>query len=90
MSKINNHINHFDKGREICEELSNYWKLLIIERKILQILKNVEVGSEKIWSSFKVYVDNLLDVWDKVFKNGASKICGRQPLKNLKGYGLIF
>ena len=20
--------------------------------------------------------------WDKVFKNGASKICGRQPLKN--------
>ena len=26
--------------------------------------------------------------WDKVFKNGTSKICGRKPLKNLKGYGL--
>ena len=26
---------------------------------------------------------------DKVFKNGPSKICGRQPLKNLKGYGLL-
>ena len=26
---------------------------------------------------------------DKVFKNGQSKICGRQPLKNLKGYGLL-
>ena len=26
--------------------------------------------------------------WDKVFKNGPSKICGRQPLKNLKVYGL--
>ena len=25
--------------------------------------------------------------WLKVFKNGRSKICGRQPLKNLKGYG---
>ena len=25
--------------------------------------------------------------WDKVFKNGPSKICGRQPLKNLKRYG---
>ena len=25
---------------------------------------------------------------DKVFKNGPSKICGKQPLKNLKGYGL--
>ena len=23
----------------------------------------------------------------KVFKNGPRKICGRQPLKNLKGYG---
>ena len=27
-------------------------------------------------------------MWDKVFKNGPSKICGRQPLNNLKGYGL--
>ena len=27
--------------------------------------------------------------WVKVFKNGPSKICGRQPLKNLKGYGLL-
>ena len=27
--------------------------------------------------------------WDKVFKNGSSKISGRQPLKNLKGYGLL-
>ena len=27
-------------------------------------------------------------IWDKVFKNGPSKICKRQPLKNLKGYGL--
>ena len=25
-------------------------------------------------------------VWDKVFKKGPSKIRGRQPLKNLKGY----
>ena len=23
-------------------------------------------------------------IWDKVFKNRSSKICGRQPLKNLK------
>ena len=25
-------------------------------------------------------------MWGKVFKNGPSKICGRQPLKNLKWY----
>ena len=27
--------------------------------------------------------------WNKVFKNGPSKICGRQPLKNLNGYGCL-
>ena len=27
--------------------------------------------------------------WDKVFKNRPSKICGRQPLKNIKGHGLL-
>ena len=27
--------------------------------------------------------------WDKVFMSGPSKICGRQPLKNLKDYGLL-
>ena len=29
------------------------------------------------------------DLWVKVFKNGPSKICGRQPLKNLKWHGLL-
>ena len=28
-------------------------------------------------------------MWVKVFKNGPSNICGRQPLKNLKWYGLL-
>ena len=27
--------------------------------------------------------------WDKVSKSGSSKICGRQPLKYLKGHGLF-
>ena len=27
--------------------------------------------------------------WVKRFKNGPNRICGRQPLKNLKWYGLI-
>ena len=30
----------------------------------------------------------LRTIWEKVFKNGPSKICGRQSLKNLKCYGL--
>ena len=28
-------------------------------------------------------------IWGKGFKNGPSKICARQPLKNLMGYGLL-
>ena len=28
-------------------------------------------------------------IWVKAFKNGSSKICGKQPLKNSKGYGLF-
>ena len=32
---------------------------------------------------------SMTRMWDNVFKNGASKICGRQPLRNLNGYGLL-
>ena len=37
----------------------------------------------------KFYLNSLIirHKWDKVFKNGPSKTCGRQPLKNLKEYG---
>ena len=34
-------------------------------------------------------LDILRIIWEKVFKNGPSKICGRQPIKTLKGYGLL-
>ena len=27
--------------------------------------------------------------WVSVFKNGLNKICGRQPLKHLKRYGMF-
>ena len=37
----------------------------------------------------KYRYENLSDTWDKVFKNGPGKICERQPLKDLKGYGLL-
>ena len=29
-----------------------------------------------------------MGIWVKVFKNEPSKICGKQPLKNVKWYGL--
>ena len=38
---------------------------------------------------FKIFTSFFMLIWDKVFKNEPSKIYGRQPLKNLKGYGLL-
>ena len=32
---------------------------------------------------------NVANARDKEFKNGPSKICGRQSLKTSKGYGLL-
>ena len=37
----------------------------------------------------KTPLSKISYTWDKVFKNGPSKICGRQPLRNLKWYGLL-
>ena len=34
-------------------------------------------------------LDLSSNIWDKVLKNGPNKICGRQSLSNLKGYGLL-
>ena len=47
----------------------------------------MENESEDFWK----FLDNIevKGIWDKVFKSGPSKICRRQPLKNLKGYGLL-
>ena len=42
------------------------------------ILKSLEHFTQSLWR----------DIWVKVFKNGPGKICGRQPWKNLKWYGL--
>ena len=43
--------------------------------RVSQTLSNIWQGSE--YASAFTY-------WVKVFKNGSSKICGRQPLKYLK------
>ena len=41
--------------------------------------KNIKLGID-ILSQPNVF--NL--IWDKVFKNGSSKICGRKPLKKFE------
>ena len=38
------------------------------------------------WADWYCQFSWCFDRWDKLFKNGPSKICGRQSLKKLKGY----
>ena len=35
------------------------------------------------------FINCLNTIWEKVFKSGLSKFCGRQPLKIFNGYGLL-
>ena len=46
-------------------------------------------ASSEIYQYICTYIIGVVSLWDKVFKNGSSKICGRQPLKNLRGYSLL-
>ena len=41
----------------------------------LLLLLSMEMFKHKL-------ISNVEAIWDKVFKNGQRKICGRQPLKN--------
>ena len=43
----------------------------------------INENSPKLTKS-KINNKNYKTIWDKVFKNGPSKFCGRQPLKTLK------
>ena len=54
-------------------------------KKVKKIAQNYQ-KCEKLTSPVIISQWNICD---KVFKNGPSKICGKQPLKNLKWYGLL-
>ena len=69
--------------------------LLIYNLKVFWCFQGVQMSNTRLWWVKLGYcVDsgislslNVQNTWHKVFKNGQSKICGRQPLKNLKWYG---
>ena len=42
-----------------------------------------------IFANWRNLIYLILHTWDKALKSGLSKFCGRQPLKNLKEYGLL-
>ena len=53
-----------------------------ISRRLLFILLSSKIGFLNY--SEKLIKDLCKTIWDKVFKNGPSTICGRKPWKNLK------
>lgn len=77
---------------------SLYWK-----REIFQLLETsndqdsyFDLIFKRISGEAKLYILCMLNIlmqntckWDIVFKNGPIKILGRQPFKNLNGYGLF-
>ena len=71
--------------------VKDFYPLTIVAR-----LSILDVFGES-WLRICIYSKNLLRsfqrsyvfIWVKVIKNGPSKICGRQPLKNLKLYDLL-
>ena len=46
--------------------------------------KVIKIGKWQVITESKGLI-----IWDKVFKNGPNKICGKRPLKNLKGNDLV-
>ena len=54
------------------------------EKKLLHISTKCNKGN-KDYIQFK----KPNHIWGKLFKTGPSKICGRQVLENLKGYGML-
>ena len=55
--------------------------------------EDIPRNTKKHWRgercTFVQHFDRIYYIWDKVFNSGLSNFCGRQPLKNLKGYGLL-
>ena len=61
----------------------------------MQIVELQEIIEEQNWMTFLSKIQHLQkgywikNNWDKVFKNGPSKMCGRQRLKNMKWYDFL-
>ena len=62
--------------------LSFIWQNLFL----VKIICSCQV-SNAFYETFNFFLVRVT-IWDKVFKNEPSKICGRRSLKNLKRYGL--
>ena len=72
------------------------WLLLIYSFMISFKFETILHGSRRLFKYYLPFVNNIKRPITKseymgqsIQKNGPIKICGRQPLKNLKEYGLL-
>ena len=66
-----------------ANQITVFYITAILLLNVLMILQKANIFNTPRLST-------ILNIkWDKVFKNGPSKICGRQPLKNVRQYGLL-
>ena len=66
-------MGHTDETYEICYKMKNLKSRVIRKQMFVKI--HAKIVRKRKTTSY---------IWVEVFKNGLSKICGRQPLKNLK------
>ena len=101
---IFNHLKFFNGLFVILKSL-DIWKCMNIINKVILFCLLASWYCEKIFISCNAccsihhksreidlrntFETLLIKIWGKVFKNGPSEICGRQPLKKLKLYGLF-
>ena len=64
--------------------ISHFLPTFILSIRVAIIPLQKCIGITKSVASFIALFEELKFKWDKVLKNGTSKICGRQPLKNFK------
>ena len=57
------------------------------EKRVGNIFALISTSKQLLQKVMQHSLGNSKDVWVKVFKNGPSKVCGRQPWKNLKRCG---
>ena len=60
-----------------------------IKQEFIYFNFTLRIANFKFFIVCNMNIIYMYFIWGKGFKNGPSKIWGRQPLKNLMGYGLL-
>ena len=77
------------KRRTYFERFKWMYKVKTFNLYWIIIIEKVSFEVHIFLSTITQKANAQMNKWERVFMNGPSKICGRQPLKKLKWYGLL-